>query len=85
MKGVQRSGRTLNASFNLNVPPKQKYNAQLPLKRQKLLDLKSYVPDLVPSLIYNQYWAAILSPNPAPVDSNDDNFDEPLDFCANYN
>ena len=83
-KGVQRSDRTLNASFNLNVPLKQKYNAPLPLKQAKLLDLKSYVPDLVPSLIYNQYWSAILSANPAPVDSNDDELDEPLDFCANY-
>ena len=40
-KGVQRSDQTLNASFNLNVPLKRKYNAPLPLTQLKLLDLKT--------------------------------------------
>ena len=72
-KGRQQANSLRNdPNFNLNVPLKQKYNAPLALKKKKLDDLKSFVPELVPVSAYNEYWHAILSADHTASSSDDD-------------
>ena len=74
-------GHRNDSLFNLNVPVPRKYLEPLALKPAKLKDLQDLVPGVVPNEEYNEYWHAIL--NSTPGQNNEDE-DEPLDFCAEY-
>ena len=79
-----------NEMFKLGMihfrPPK-KYLSPLPLGRKKILDLQSYVPDLVPNIHLRSYWNKILIEDADLHCNNVNNVEEDLFYsnvCTDY-
>ena len=72
-----------NDLFKLHQNIPRKYNSPIPLKKEKLKDIRKLVHALVPKYCRRKYWDAIIG----PVDDNSDNeedLDDQLEDAALY-